>query len=290
MTTTTRHLFGAFALVLLALFVLAATFFALLHTEWGRERVRDSVERRVTDEIPGTLQLGAVRAIDLLGELGIATVAVESVSFREPHGAEVIVVDDATLAVDLAALLRGHLAFRRGTITGGMVLVHVRNGVSTLERTFDHPDSEGTQPGMTIDLASLRVDDLRVVIQPDPNTEVVVDDVEGFVRIRRTDDTPGIVVELERIEGTVDQPSFLGEHARLTSVDGEIRGREAKVVDLRYVAHFLGGTLTGTFAFVPNTDKTVRIVLDADGVRASIVALAANLRTELGGKVDIDMK
>lgn len=290
MTHSIRNIVGAVALALLALLVVVGTLLALLHTDWGTERVRDSVENRVTKQIPGTLRIGAVDDIDLFDDIGTASIDVTDLRFIEPRGAEVIVAESAQIDLDLFALTRGHVSFHGGTVDGGLVLVDVRDGVSTIERTFNDPDSEQTSGGATFDLTSIHVEGLRVVIQPDPETEIIVEDVEGFVRVMRDTDTEGVVVELARIEGRVEEPSLLGEHARLASVDGAVRGARREVVNLDYEARFMDGTLKGNFTFVPRTEKTVRLEVDAEGLKASVVALAANLRTELGGKVELDMK
>jgi hypothetical protein len=264
---------GVLALVSLAL----ATW--LTSSESGKVWVKGRIETLVTSQIPGQLRIG--RIVDL----GPPLIA-QDVRFSHADGRVVLVADHAEIEPDLSQALRGRLGFERAAVDGGRIdLSPDPDGRVAIEAALDKPKQPG-QPsdpmgGLHYDLASMHVQNFKVEAKLKDLAEFKVEDVQGFVGVRRIE-TSGTVVKLERISGRV-LPGFLGKKTQLEQVTGWIHGKQP------HAAHFDAPIAIGDGALnakidVYDRDKTpVTIQIERSRGAGDLAASAAEFADGLFG-------
>jgi hypothetical protein len=194
----------------------------LTSSDSGKEWVKGRLETLVTSQIPGRLRVG--RIVDL----GPPLVA-EDVRFYHPDGRVVLIADHAEIEPDLSQALRGRLGFARAAVDGGrLVLSPDPDGRIAIEAALDAKAKPGepSDPhgGLHYALQSMHVQNFRVETKLSDLADFKVDDVEGFVAVRRIE-TSGTVVELDRVSGRVT-PGFLGKKTVIEQLDGWVHGKQ----------------------------------------------------------------
>ncbi|MDO9022494.1 MAG: hypothetical protein Q8S73_27065 [Deltaproteobacteria bacterium] len=130
----------------------------------GRRYVARRIERGVSGQMLGRLQIGALTAITRRG------VSARDVRFIAPGGEQVIVLESVDLDVRWRELLRGQLVSPSARATGGRVVLHDDvHGTLSIERTFEgRPDpsespSDSSEGGGNIHLQRIAVSGLTLV-------------------------------------------------------------------------------------------------------------------------------
>lgn len=170
MSRTLRRVLGAAAA---ATTILAAAALALalwLPSEGGRRFVASRLEEIISDQIPGSLSVGAIDTLTTQG------VRAREVVFRDPEGETVIAVDRVEMAIDYAALARGTFHSPRCFASGALVMLSTdAQGRLRIDRTFEGPPGG---PGPTgRDLVALenlvaRDVDVQIRISDAPRTRI----------------------------------------------------------------------------------------------------------------------
>jgi hypothetical protein len=197
-------------------------------TEGGRAFVARRVERLVTANIPGRLQIGKLRKLDG------PHVEADDVRFFHPDGRCLLLVERASVDLDLADALSGRISFRGAVADGGyMILSTDPDGRLSFEATVNAKARPG-QPsdpygGAHYAMRSMYAKHFRVYAKLGP-LDHHINGVSGYVGVRRID-TPGVQVNFERISGDI-QPAIAGEHVSIAKLDGWIHGKEPKIAEL----------------------------------------------------------
>lgn len=265
-----------------------------LHTGPVKERLRQRIEARLGERVNGTVSLGRLDYLLLLGDLKAGDLVI-----REASGAPAITVGELRIAPRWGALVRGEvdveaIELRRVEVR----VVRDADGGSNLKRLFKPRTEPLEAPDRWIDLRLLRVEDLAVdVRQPEGgriaitdldlaasfhvqprersgtvrlselSVDAEVDGGDGRLRAGVRDLTTGIVLELERGDGTM--------HLDPLRADVTLR-----LPDRPETAFPV--TLGGSDVAVKDGD----VVLGVDGLAAGVLGLASadvTVRRDPGG-------
>lgn len=235
------HTSGKLAVALIGIAAVVSLSLAawLTASDSGKHWVKGRLEKAVSAQIPGKLRIG--RIVDL----GPPLVA-EDVRFYHADGRVVLLAERAEVEPDLLQALRGRLGFERAAVDGGkIVLSPDPDGRIAFEAALDAPAKPGEpndpNGGLHYALQSMHVQHFRVEAKLSELADFKLDDVEGFVGVRRIE-TSGTQVQLERIRGRVS-PGFLGKRTELEQVDGWIHGKEKHVAQLTAAMRIGSGEL-----------------------------------------------
>ena len=280
---------GLFGVVLVLAFILT-----FLHSKPGLEQSADRIERLVTRQVPGHLEIGALENLDLFSPVGMVSVTAHDLVFKSPNSREVMRLDRARIHFDATALFSREIHIERADIDGGTVTIEKTKGKrSQMEQTFADPGEGETGKQKprpyAFDLRALRVEGMNLVVSV-PSREIRVRDIEGYLGIFQTRWAEGATVKFHGMSAKVEKPELLGDVVELWHVNGEIRGARDQVADFEFKAKLLNGRMDGGFELYPARDKPVHLTLEPDGALLSIASFGANLRTELGGNVAINLK
>ena len=251
----------------------------LSETVSGKRWVKTGIERAVTANIPGRLTIARVV------EIGPPLVA-EDVRFYHYDGRLVLQCKHAEVVPDLLQALRGRLAFERAAVDGGkLVLSPDPDGRVAMEAAVDVPTKPGepSDPngGLHYAMQSMHVQNFRVEAKLSELADFKVDDVEGFVGIRRIE-TSGTVVNLERIRGRVS-PGFLDKRTELKQLDGWVHGKLQHVAQLAAQLQVGGGELTTKLNVYDRDKQPVEIEIQRAKGAGDLVAALAKLADGLFG-------
>jgi hypothetical protein len=221
--------------------VLALAYGALFWSEWGRALICERVNRGVSGQMQGTLQIERIAQIDLprIDARGVRIVA--------PDGVAAIDVERAEIEFELASFLRGDFAWRRADIRNWTVRVSEdARGRVNMEETFKarapssgaaDEDAEGGAMSMRTmvtsnmrlligggSLPTLRLVDIhgimRIQVAPDGTTDIRFDDYRGnFV-----EGLPNGQLAFRDVKGHVQTG-----HQRLLRFEGKGRFEGARV-------------------------------------------------------------
>ena len=170
------------ALVLLVLFGALAAHLTL-HSAWGRERVRERINRAVSSGIQGELEVGEIEAIEL------PRIKAKNVKIRAPNGVPAIDVESADIEFDLSAFLSGDMRWRRADIRNGIVRVtEDARGRINMEETFKaraQPGSSGEKPrdDSELDMRTMVTSNMRLEIHGGSLPTLRLIDIYGIMRI-----------------------------------------------------------------------------------------------------------
>lgn len=191
---------------------------ARLATERGRELVRRGIEGAYADRLHGTLRIGSIDAIEN------TMVRASNVRFADPEGIDVITVENATVDLDLSSLLGGTLRFDEARARGATLVV--RSGAvekTSLEEAFASRDPS-SGPGIAIDTGPIRFDATTLKLALG-GAEVNVTELEGFVRVARSEGGPR--VRFDAIRGRYEGPGARVIGRPLFEASGRLRVRPA---------------------------------------------------------------
>jgi hypothetical protein len=261
--------FAKIALLSLALLLCAfAGFCAYVQTDAGRHFVKQRIEKVVTANIPGRLQIGHMEHV------GWSRVIADDVRFFHDDGRCVLYVKHAEVVPDFVTALHGRLGFHSALADGGFLLLTVDpDGRASIEAALNKPLPPGEVDddpygGLHYTLRSMHMQHFRLIAKvPIAHIDYQVRDMTGFVGIRRIE-TPGVQVTLERITGDVS-PDIAGAHIAFEQVDGFIHGKERLVAQLTAKLRVGSGTLATRFQYFDRNKEPVKIRIDrTHGVEA----------------------
>lgn len=175
--------------------------YLLLSTAWGREHIRERINRTVSDGMQGKLEIGEIVEIDL------PRVMARRVRILAPDGVAAIDVERADIDFKLSSFLFGNFIWHRADIHDGVVRVtEDKRGRVNMEETFKARRKEPAKKPSDKDsgvldmrtmvtsnikleihggeLPTLRLVDLhgvmRVHVAPDGTTDIRFDDYRGL--------------------------------------------------------------------------------------------------------------
>jgi hypothetical protein len=271
----------------LALFVGLALLAASLSTDAGRRKLADVLEHFISSQIPGTITIGR------LERLGMLDPVLHDLRFKHPDGSTVLKLDRAEVDIDVSDLLRGQLTFHRARTSGGEIELSTQpDGRLTLEAALDWPTPGSGDPkdGFHYRLQSMHVQGLTVVTRVAKNEFLRLRDTQGFVAVVR-ETTPGVNVQLERIEGTLDR-ELLGAVVRVVQVDGEIHGKQQRIADMRAKLRIGDDQRWNAHLRVFDRPKMpVELTLETGGgIQSELAALGLKLGSWFTDSVRVDWK
>lgn len=263
----------------------------LLQTAWGRERASRQLESTVSGEIPGRMEIGSLDRLELFSPFGMVHARVRSLTFLGPDGSEVVHLDAASVDFDPTALFGRTIRFDGAKVEGGTVTVEPgERGVTKLENAFSGPGASSNPRPFAIDFRGMHVREMRLEVSPDPSTEVLLVDIEGFLGIFQARDAKGVTVKFEEMSARLNDLGVLPLSAELREIEGEVLGKREQSIDIDYRADQKIGEFDGNFAFFPKRKKKVRLTFSDRGGGVTLGALAAKFRSELGGTVEVKLK
>jgi hypothetical protein len=156
---------------------------ALLHSAWGRERVRRWVEREVSGAMLGELR------IERIDRIALPWVEGHGVRIVAPDGVPAIDVREVRIALDFGALLEGRLVWDRAEVRGGIVRVtEDGRGRVNMEETFRARKGSGDRNEMPqeglLDLRSMATSGLTLVIRGGSLPHLRMEDLNGIMHIQ----------------------------------------------------------------------------------------------------------
>jgi hypothetical protein len=174
------------ALIVVSLaFLVLVTYHALFFTDWGRARVRERINRSVSSQMQGRLEIERIAAIDL------PYVDARGVRIIAPDGVAAIEVERAEIAFDFAAFLSGDFAWRRADIRNGLVRVtEDEHGRVNMDETFKAPQraqreqAGKQQEGGAMDMRTMVTSNMRLLIGGGSLPTLRLVDIYGIMRIQ----------------------------------------------------------------------------------------------------------
>ncbi|MCA9529512.1 MAG: hypothetical protein KC543_05210 [Myxococcales bacterium] len=258
---------------------------ALALTAAGRALIAHQVERRVSDRIAGSLEIGELRSIGLLHP--VAT----DVVFRDVDGTRVLSVERASVDIDLWAALRGRLAFDGAEAHGVSVLVDVpEQGVPNIKRAFQ-VDRSGEDPDdlLKLDLRDMRFDGAALWLRAKGETKVVMHDLSGFIRVYR-EDTHGVQVTLSQVRGHFVEPKLPNHTIELEDLDGWIHAKTDHVVHMEMSTKIGAGGLDVVVDYHKDHEPPVELRLHPKaGGGAIMTAVGTAVRSWFTDKLSVDL-
>lgn len=251
----------------------------LSETESGRDWVKHRIEQAVTANIPGKLTIARIV------EIGPPLVA-EDVRFYHYDGRMVLQCKKAKVELDVLQALRGRLAFERAWVDGGkLVLSPDPDGRVAMEAAVDRPVKPGEphdpNGGLHYAMMSMHVQNFRVEAKVSDLADFKVDDVQGFVAIRRIE-TSGTVVNLEKISGRVS-PGFLGKRTEIVQLDGWVHGKMQHVAQMDARMKIGDGSLKAKLNVFDRDKQPISIEFDEAKGAGDLVATLADFADGLFG-------
>ncbi|MDB4974368.1 MAG: hypothetical protein JWN48_2709 [Myxococcaceae bacterium] len=287
------------ALVLLALGLLVAlvsgAFATLLWTEWGHARVCTWLNRAVSDQIAGTLEVGSIEALSL-GQL-----TARGVKLVPPTGLPAIEAERAVIDFSLRKLWAGQLGWSRADISKCLVRVsddpqHKTN----MEKLFakpkeakDSPDSKSSKSskddeGSALDLQSMVTSDCTLFIKAG-DTELRLNNLFGIMRVHvlANGDTE---LRFDRYRGTIDKGLPTGE-LKFHDVAGEVTTAGKRLLRFDGAGRTHGAPVDFSLEIKTEPKKLVKI--DArfpEPSPGSFSTLIASLWSKVSPAIDIDIR
>ncbi|MFT3922172.1 MAG: hypothetical protein QM778_06530 [Myxococcales bacterium] len=177
----------AASLLGVTLLLVLASHAALVHTAWGRERVRRAANRYVSEAMAGELE------IEHLDEIDLPHLRARGVTITTADRKPCIRVEALETWLDLAAIWAGTFAWERAEIRGGIVYVtEDGQGRVNMEQTFAAPSpdpqqlEESSEPQRVTDLLDLRTmmtSDMTLVIGGGSLPALRLRDLHGTMRV-----------------------------------------------------------------------------------------------------------
>jgi len=258
----------------------------LTETEAGLRYAERQLERFVSDQIPGAMEIGNLEAIDF------AATEATDVVFSAPDGSPVINVEHTRIEWDLRKLLSGSIAFRRASTRGGFVEIQMRpSGRLTIQDVFasEEPQDQSGEP-TELDLENMHVEDMAVRLSFTGPVEFVVNEVEGFVRVWRHD-TPGTRVRLDRVEGVFDEPFILDDRIELNDLSGQVWAEQEHVLSMGFKLGVRSGHVNVDLDYFDREATPVEIRLNPEPGGGTLLSVATTkIRGWLSDEVGITVE
>jgi hypothetical protein len=164
--------------------VLSLAYCGLFWSEWGRACIRDRINRGVSSQMQGELQIERIETIDL------PRVDARGVRIVAPDGVAAIDVERAEIELDLVSFLLGDFAWKRAEIRDGIVRVSEdARGRVNMEETFkarapSSPDAEETVEDGEISMRTMVTSNMRLMIGGGSLPTLRLVDIHGIMRIQ----------------------------------------------------------------------------------------------------------
>lgn len=263
---------------LLALLLITGVAVIYSNTNAGHRTWARALERLVSEQIPGRVSIGEFRSF------GFFEPELHDVQFIHPNGTVMLQLDRAKIDLDVGAAFHGKLGFNHAETSGGKILLSSQpDGRLGLEAALDWPTpGTGTGTGNPEDgfhyrLRSMHVQDLTVVIRVGSDKYLRLLHTRGFVGVTR-ETTPGVIVDLERIQGTLDR-ELLGAKVAIQQLDGAITGKQQRIADLKLKLTIGEKHMTAQLRAFDREKTPVELNVKTDG---SVATELAGLGLKLG--------
>ncbi len=185
---------------------------ALLHTGWGKSRVKGVLVAKLAERVDGTVAIGALDY-----RLG-GTITVRDVRLTGRDGVDAITLPELEIVPEWGALLRGKNSFKSITLRHLAVTVaRGEDGRTNLQRLFPARETAPTasaKPGRPLHVGALRVEDATVVARKEGAGSATVRDlgIEGSIDLDPAEKTVDFVASSVKggvvLEGrTANEPS-----------------------------------------------------------------------------------
>ena len=282
-----RKLLRAFLLFqLISVLVLGGTMWWCTNTEAGLRFTTRRIEQLVSDNIPGSLVIGAIDGIDW------NRIRAHDVRILHQDGRTLLLVRNAEVEPDWTEALHGRLGFRSAAADGGfMVMSMDPDDRLSFEAAVDAPTPPGepSDPngGLHYALRSMHVQNFNVMLKFSKDFDYQIQKVEGYVGVLRID-TPGVEVVLERLRGEVKQ-EIAGMSVGLTQLDGWVRGKEKQVMRMQAKVRLADSTLVTRVDYFDREKDKLKIHVDrAEGIQAAAVELLAKAIASFSSDLSVD--
>lgn len=285
-STAKRIAIGGLWLLGCAVLLVAGAFAFLLWTEPGRSFAARRLEAALSQAIPGSIAIGT------LERLQPGEAVLSDLRFLHPDGSVVLRVQRAEIALAPFDLMRGHVHFERARIDGGELTIAVQpDGRTSIEAVFDDPGaSKDKSKGPQLDLRSMHVENLTLLIKPDPKQTFRLRDVQGFVAVHGGGSS-GVQVSLDRIRAHLVKPEVLGQRIEILRADGWVHGGAQQILKLDFEAALEDDRFGAALAYHNRKQEPVVLELDMNAdVETQLAALGAELRSWLSDTIDVRRK
>ncbi len=262
--------------MVVSLAVALAALFVASRTAAGRRFARDRIVSAVDRAIPGSVEIDAVET------LWPARTRVRGLVFRDPEGRPVIEVERASIDLDLAATFGRRLRFRSAHVKGARIAIATGDGRLGIERAFSDGGRDRSDGGeerkrrIALDLASMRVDDARLVVDMAGERRVVMDGIDGFVGVYADPGAP-VRVKLDRVSARLAESPAIDVPMRFDDLSGTVRAKSERVVDVEFRGAIAGDAMRGAFRYFPDRTPKAELALHIPEPSAGSAALSVGL-------------
>ncbi|MGE0549751.1 MAG: translocation/assembly module TamB domain-containing protein [Kofleriaceae bacterium] len=232
------------AAVALVLVVALGSVLIVLHTDWGRARLRDQLVDGMSNALTGELEIGALEG-SVLGELVLRDIVI-----RDRAGREAIRIDRLELELALAALARRRIELAQASAVGVTIHAVRRDGRFNLAELARAREVDKQPPGWDLAIDDLELQDARIAIDLEGRL-AHLDEVsaEGALSVPRD----GALAGRFSITGTWrerDLPAHARAELRVADAVTELNATELAIGDLRVAGHGvrIAGGLAGQLA------------------------------------------
>lgn len=257
------------------------------HSFAGRRLVKYGLERLVSDNIPGAMQITS------LDEFSLKRVVAREVRFYHADGRLLILAKHAIVVPDWGLAMKGMIGFEKADVDGGFVVLSMDpNGKLSLENTMNKPTSPGEHSdpygGVFYELRAMHVQHLTVFLKLAKQfDQYKVEDVEGFVGVNRVD-TPGVQIVVNDLNGRID-PEVAGAKVTLRDVSGWIHGEAKEVMRFDAKLGVGSGILNTHVGFWDREKDKLTIRIDkTKGIEASAMALLIRALSDFTSDVKVE--
>jgi len=284
------HVVQRLLLGLVVLFA-AMTGFALwcAHSEAGRDFTARRIERLVSSNIPGRLEIGKITSIRGSRVHGY------DVRFFHEDGRCLLWVQEAEVHIDVPAAFGRVLSFHSIEGNGGFMVLSIDpDGRLSFEAAVNSKRKPG-QPvvynsGVHYSMRDMHVENFRLLVEPDASskTQYEIRHVSGTLSIDRSFDDPRTHVTLRKFRGELVQ-QILGQRLRITRLDGWVQGEARQVAEGLLALRIDEDTLRARVEYWDRKNDKLKVRIERkDGVAATTSSWLLNLVDEFSSQVSVD--
>jgi hypothetical protein len=277
-----RRLALALTVAATLVLVIAVASRAALASDWGRERLRERINRAVSSQMQGKLVIEEIESIEL------PRVRARGVRILAPDGVPAIDVESADIDFDLSSFLHGDFVWRRADIRNGTVRVtEDARGRVNMEETFRGPP--GPKGDGELDMRTMVTSNMRLEIGGGDLPSLRLVDIYGIMRVQV--DADGMThIRFDDYRGHFVKGLPHGQ-LRFREVKGHVKNGHKRLLRFEGKGEFEGEFVV--FDLDIFTEPKNRVLIDASFPRlsyASLSTLGVAAWSKLsGGSLDIDV-
>jgi hypothetical protein len=286
--TRARRILKTLLITLLALTaVIVCAGLVIAYTGSGRRFVADRLEKLVTGEIPGRLEIGEI------SELSWLSLRAKDIRFFHPDGRVVLHVENAVVEPDLLDALSAKLSFERVAAEGGSILMGADpDGRLSLEAAFDPPYRPGMpkdpKRGLHYDMRNMHVEKFKARFPVSGFENLQMTNVSGVVHVWRLDSV-GTRVRLTDLSGSVS-PEVAGAKLAVKDLDALITGAEAVVAQAKArLSINRESILSLQIRYAPKHKEKLQVhVLDKEGTEATTLTWLLHAAASFSKDINVE--